>query len=453
LALSGIRMGLILYLANIVWKTVQEVLEDISMEQQYYKQQQMQQQQQSPFENDDEAAAVNALAFTKEQVGVALGYIAHVQQLFAVEAANPVRSGSTNVTKTTTTTTTTSTTTEASPATLTKTASSHHRSSLSLPPPPPATPPPAMPAIPLPSLHALIEKLHAAGLELYSKEREEEEEHDFDDKVDVDDRPSIQSILQSLTRAEVSILTQSLWIPPSSPSSSSFGNKMMMSSSQRRRSNTYSAAKNHPAWNKIAGLHHIKQGLLSALDMALYNNNNNNNNNNSNNSNNQRHNPTSTTTTTRQHLSPYHQHYAHLFDDDPYSPVGILLYGYPGCGKTCLVRTLAQAARLPCLVVTPSLLLRKYVGDSNLQVRTLMSLVQKLSPCILCIDEMDGLFRERGNASQEHEASRELKTVRVTYEDVRAWGFFAPFLFRRPRFSDASILTENAVVTYIHSLI
>jgi SpoVK/Ycf46/Vps4 family AAA+-type ATPase len=80
-----------------------------------------------------------------------------------------------------------------------------------------------------------------------------------------------------------------------------------------------------------------------------------------------------------------------------------------------LVKALASAAQLPCLVVTPSVLLRKYVGDTNLQVRALFSLAQKLSPCILCIDELDGLFRER--SSTEHDVSRDLKTEFLQWWD------------------------------------
>jgi SpoVK/Ycf46/Vps4 family AAA+-type ATPase len=73
-----------------------------------------------------------------------------------------------------------------------------------------------------------------------------------------------------------------------------------------------------------------------------------------------------------------------------------------------LAMALSSMARMPCLLVTPSVLLRKYVGETNQQCRTLFSLAQKLSPCILCIDELDGLFRKRSD--NEHEVSRDLKT-------------------------------------------
>lgn len=72
-------------------------------------------------------------------------------------------------------------------------------------------------------------------------------------------------------------------------------------------------------------------------------------------------------------------------------------------------------ARIPCLLITPSVLLRKYVGESNQQCRNLFSLAQKLSPCIICIDELDGLFRKR--SENEHEVSRDLKTEFLQHWD------------------------------------
>jgi len=97
------------------------------------------------------------------------------------------------------------------------------------------------------------------------------------------------------------------------------------------------------------------------------------------------------------------------------NPPGVLLYGPPGTGKTMLVRALANTVNARFLCVTPSTLLRKYVGETNINVRALFTLASKISPCIIFIDEMEGLFRERsgsgsGGGGDEHEVNRELKT-------------------------------------------
>jgi len=91
---------------------------------------------------------------------------------------------------------------------------------------------------------------------------------------------------------------------------------------------------------------------------------------------------------------------------------GILLYGPPGCGKSMMLTAICATIRMPCLVVTPSVLLKKYVGETNQQIR---SLAQKFGDCVICLDELDGLFRER--TADEHHVVRELKTEFLQWWD------------------------------------
>lgn len=94
---------------------------------------------------------------------------------------------------------------------------------------------------------------------------------------------------------------------------------------------------------------------------------------------------------------------------------GLVLWGPPGCGKSLLIQAIAKKSRLPTLVVTPSLMQSKYYGESTNKVRTLFGLISALGPCIVVLDELDGLFKARGN--EEVEASRDLKTEWLQWWD------------------------------------
>ena len=87
---------------------------------------------------------------------------------------------------------------------------------------------------------------------------------------------------------------------------------------------------------------------------------------------------------------------------------GLLLFGPPGCGKTALVNALCKKTKLPMIRIVPSLLLRKYVGETSLMTRAIFSAAKKLQPCILFVDEMDALFRERHDG--DHQVERSLVT-------------------------------------------
>ena len=74
-----------------------------------------------------------------------------------------------------------------------------------------------------------------------------------------------------------------------------------------------------------------------------------------------------------------------------------------------LTKTEGVNARFLC--ITPSTLLRKYVGETNLNIRALFSMARKISPCIIFIDEMEGLFKERSSGGGTgDELLTELKT-------------------------------------------
>ncbi len=227
----------------------------------------------------------------------------------------------------------------------------------------------------------------------------------------------VHTILKSLTKTEGYLLSNSLLSPMDIQSNN--GNVGSISSTrnynhfyqEENDDNDKKGEKIVQMWNEIGGLEDIKEGLLDIAFPLM-------------------------TIFQQQPQQPQQSQYEDTYDNDNHhdidiynnpnyyggllsNPPGILLYGPPGTGKSMLARALAQTIHARFLCITPSSLFRKYVGETNLNVRALFSLAKKIQPCVIFIDEMEGLFRERsgnngggggGGRGDEHEVNRELKT-------------------------------------------
>ncbi|KAJ8565536.1 hypothetical protein K7X08_008112 [Anisodus acutangulus] len=75
---------------------------------------------------------------------------------------------------------------------------------------------------------------------------------------------------------------------------------------------------------------------------------------------------------------------------------GFLLYGPPGCGKTLIAKAVANEAGANFIHIKGPEILNKYVGESELAIRTLFTRARTCAPCILFFDEMDALTTKRG---------------------------------------------------------
>ncbi|GAA5897416.1 hypothetical protein JCM6882_001881 [Rhodosporidiobolus microsporus] len=78
---------------------------------------------------------------------------------------------------------------------------------------------------------------------------------------------------------------------------------------------------------------------------------------------------------------------------------GLLLYGYPGCGKTLLASAVAKECGLNFISVKGPEILNKYIGASEKSVRDLFDRAQAAKPCILFFDEFDSIAPKRGHDS------------------------------------------------------
>jgi cell division protease FtsH len=88
-------------------------------------------------------------------------------------------------------------------------------------------------------------------------------------------------------------------------------------------------------------------------------------------------------------------------------PRGILLYGPPGTGKTLLARAAAKEAGVAFLAASGSSFQEKFAGLGAARVRALFAKGRKLSPCIIFIDEVDALGRQRGRGGDSASADQD----------------------------------------------
>ena len=77
-------------------------------------------------------------------------------------------------------------------------------------------------------------------------------------------------------------------------------------------------------------------------------------------------------------------------------PKGVLMVGNPGTGKTLLARAIAGEAKVPFFSISGSDFVEMFVGVGAARVRDMFDQVKKHAPCIVFIDEIDAVGRQRG---------------------------------------------------------
>jgi cell division protease FtsH len=97
-------------------------------------------------------------------------------------------------------------------------------------------------------------------------------------------------------------------------------------------------------------------------------------------------------------------------------PKGVLLIGSPGNGKTLLAKAVAGEADVPFLFVSGSEFVEMFVGVGASRVRDLFKQARKKAPCVIFIDEIDAVGRQRGNGLGNSNDEREQTLNQILVE-------------------------------------
>jgi ATP-dependent Zn protease len=101
-------------------------------------------------------------------------------------------------------------------------------------------------------------------------------------------------------------------------------------------------------------------------------------------------------------------------------PKGILLSGPPGCGKTMLAKAIAGEADVPFLAVSGAEFVEMFVGLGSKRIRDLFAKARNKAPCIVFIDEIDAIGRDRTSQIGSSEGDHTLSQLLVEMD-----GFFS----------------------------
>lgn len=134
-------------------------------------------------------------------------------------------------------------------------------------------------------------------------------------------------------------------------------------------------------------------------------------------------------------------------------PHGVLLHGPGGCGKTLLAqRFVEQLKHANWLYLSADNLFSKYLGDSELRVRNLFGRARELTPCVIVLDDIDGVGRGRMNTDGDGGSgveSRVLATLLTELDGVQGGDVFVVACARELTLLDAALLRPGRLDEHI----
>jgi hypothetical protein len=133
-------------------------------------------------------------------------------------------------------------------------------------------------------------------------------------------------------------------------------------------------------------------------------------------------------------------------------PRGILLYGPPGCGKSCIVPALALACNYHLVKVRGPEIFDKYIGASEAKVREVFEKATQMAPSILFLDELEALAPRRGSDSTgvTDRVVNQLLTFLDGVEDASTGTVFIVGATSRPDKVDPAIVRPGRLERHLY---
>lgn len=101
-------------------------------------------------------------------------------------------------------------------------------------------------------------------------------------------------------------------------------------------------------------------------------------------------------------------------------PIGVLLYGPPGCGKTLVAKAIANQSGANFISIKGPELLNKFVGESERSVRMVFARGRASAPCVLFFDELDALAPRRGSDRANPSSERVVNQLLTEMDGVES---------------------------------
>jgi cell division protease FtsH len=122
-----------------------------------------------------------------------------------------------------------------------------------------------------------------------------------------------------------------------------------------------------------------------------------------------------------QDIVAYLRHPKKFADLGAKAPKGVILEGHYGAGKTMLARAVAGEAGVPFIALSGSDFSDMFLGVGVRRVKKLFELARKVAPCVIFIDEIDGLGKRSGGSSgAETENNRIINTLLVELDGFQS---------------------------------